>query len=153
MRTYAVHTLDRYVLLQRLGYGLCLVISFGPWNAHSRHTPRVNTHTPRVNTYHIVNGVITGGCHGPTLMDRSINISHDGPRPGPAHHIFIRWAAARPALNNFSEDGPRPGPVYHISFFSRLCPAHDIGREAHETRALPGPAHPKTWASPCFVSY
>ena len=87
---------------------------------------------------------------------------------GPARLInfFIWWAAARPGPSNFqrmgrgparpinfSEDGPRPGPAHHIFKNSRPGPARPIifsnvsarpgpshGSEAHETRALYGPA-------------
>ena len=62
---------------------------------------------------------------------RLIIFSEDGPRPGPAHHIF---------------KNSRPGPV-HI-FFQKSCPGPSYGSEAHETRApygpprkLRGPAH------------
>ena len=57
---------------------------------------------------------------------RPIKFSEDGPRPGPAHHIF---------------KNSRPGPAHH--FFKRLGPARpgpSHGSEAHETRALYGPA-------------
>ena len=50
--------------------------------------------------------------HGPA---RSIIVFEDGPWPGPAHHIFRGWAAARPGPSIFSEDGLRPGPAHRIS--------------------------------------
>ena len=45
---------------------------------------------------------------------RPIKISEDGPRPGPAHHIFnlSRPGPARPI--NFSKVSARPGPGHHI---------------------------------------
>ena len=87
-------------------------------------------------------------------------------RPGPAHQFLIRCAAARPGPSifhrmdrglgrpiKFSRDGPRPGPAHHIFKNSRPGPAHHFfksldparpgpphGSEAHETRALYGPA-------------
>ena len=84
---------------------------------------------------------------------RPINLSYDGPRPGPAHQTILWWAAARPGpkiLQNMGrgsarpircwEDGPRPGPAHHIfqnsrpgrarSFFflvsAQPIPAHNI---------------------------
>ena len=40
----------------------------------------------------------------------------DGPRLGPAHHIFRGWAAARPGPSN--SNFSRPGPVHDILYFS-----------------------------------
>ena len=59
--------------------------------------------------------------------------------PGrPIFHLVGR-GPARPI--KFSKDGAWPGPAHHLFIFSRPGPAHDIGGEAHETRALYGPAH------------
>ena len=57
-------------------------------------------------------------------------------RPSPL--IFQRMGRGPARSLNFSENGPRPGPVHRISKKSRPGPGHDIGDEAHETRALYG---------------
>ena len=93
-------------------------------------------------------------CHEPTLVGRPGvglgqpgparpgKFSEGGPRPGPAHQNFRGWATARPSPSiTFSKNhGPaRPGP----SFFQQSRPARpgpSHGSEAHETRALYGPA-------------
>ena len=69
--------------------------------------------------------------HGPV---QHIYFSKDGPRPGQAHRIFRRQAAALPPhrISFF------PGPAHGVRDFSGL--ARDIRREVHETRALYGPA-------------
>ena len=59
-----------------------------------------------------------------------INFSQDVPQPGPAHHVFF-----------FQRIEPRLGPADRIFKNSRTGPAHGIGGEAHETRALHGPGH------------
>ena len=84
---------------------------------------------------------------GPSMFDmmgrgpaRPVHFSEDGPRPDPAHQLLRRWAAAGPAHHVFNHS--RPSPVHH--FFKRLGPARpgpSHGSEAHETRALNGPAH------------
>ena len=81
---------------------------------------------------------------------RPINFLYDGPRFGPARHILIWWAAARPGPSNFqrmgrgpawlfkfSEDGPRPGPAHHIFKNSRPGPAHHF----FKSLGRPDPAH------------
>ena len=72
-------------------------------------------------------------CHGPTLVG--------WPRVGPGRagtSIFYMMDRGPARSVNFSEDGPRPGPAHHIFKFSLPSPSH--GSEAHETRALYGPA-------------
>ena len=55
---------------------------------------------------------------------------------GPAHQFLREWAAARPSLSHFQKFTARPGPLdFQIC---RPGPVHDIGGEAHETRALYG---------------
>ena len=59
-----------------------------------------------------------------TLQNTTLKFSSDGSRPGPAHQLFRGRGPAQPIV------------------FSKLRgPAHDIGGEARETRALYGPAH------------
>ena len=93
-------------------------------------------------------------CHGPTLVGRPINFymmgrgpawpvkfSENWPRPGPAHHIFRGWAAARPSPSHFQQIPARPGPAHQV--FKSLGPARpgqSHASEAHDTRALYGPA-------------
>ena len=97
----------------------------------------------------IMQGLSWAGAGGPA---RPVNFSCHGPRPGPAHQIFIWWAAARPSPSNFqsmgrgparpinfSEDGPWPGPTHHIFKFSRPGPARPI--TFSKISARPGPAH------------
>ena len=99
---------------------------------------------------------------GPSIFEmmgqgqvRPIKFCFGEPRPGPARQNFRGWAAAQPGPSNFQRMGPgpaqlitfsklpaRPVPAHH--FFNNLgparpCPSH--GSEAHETRALCGPAH------------
>ena len=61
--------------------------------------------------------------------DRPIELSSDGLQPGPAHHMFklLRPGPARPI--RFSNVSAWPS-------LAQPGPAHDIGSEAHETRAL-----------------
>ena len=103
-------------------------------------------------------------------MGQPINFSRNGQRPGPAHKKFHSIGRRPAWPINVSpdfhpmgrgpaqpvkcfEDGPRPRPAHHFStwhgparpgplIFQVSCPgpAHDIGSEAHETRALYGPA-------------
>ena len=103
-----------------------------------------------------------GPPHGPGGATHIEPTSH-GPRPGPAHQISRGWAAAQPGPSNFqrlgrgparpieiSEDGPRPGPAHNIFKNSRSGPDHHFFKslgtarpgpsQAHETRALYGPA-------------
>ena len=90
-------------------------------------------------------------CHGPALVGRPITFSCSGPRPGPAHQIFIGWATARPGSSFFFQDRPLPGPARQIleagprpgparQFFQRMgCgPARPIESKLHR----PGPARP-----------
>ena len=77
----------------------------------------------------------------PTLVGRPINYVCDEPRPGPGNQILIWWAAARPGPSIFQRMGH--GPAQPITFSkiqgpARPDPSH--GSEAHETRALYGPA-------------
>ena len=41
---------------------------------------------------------------------RPVKFSDDGPRPGPAHHIFRGWVAARPAHHIFKISRPSSAP-------------------------------------------
>ena len=69
---------------------------------------------------------------GPT---RPIKISKDGPRPGPAHHIF---------------KNSRPGPAQAHQIFKSLGPARP--GPSHFQKSLPGPARPRQTAhdKPCI---
>ena len=72
------------------------------------------------------------GCHGLALVGRW---------DGPAHEFFKSWAAARPGPSNCQRMGRGPAqPIAFLKFTARARPgpAHDIGGEAHETRALYG---------------
>ena len=93
---------------------------------------------------------------------RPIKFSDDGLRPGPAHQISTRWAAARPGPSNFQN--PRPGPVRptkfsqltlgpawpgpsHFQFFSRPGPARPGASHFQLLGpARPGPARPITFS-------
>ena len=104
-------------------------------------------------------------CHGPTLVGRarpSIFDMMGRARPGPSNFNLVGRSTARPV--NFSEDGPRrPGssnfqrmgrrPAQPTTFSKVRGPARPIicskvsarpgpshGSEAHETRAIYGPA-------------
>ena len=57
--------------------------------------------------------VLLRACHGPTLVGRLINVSEDGPRPGPAHHFSKIHGPARPII--FSQVSPRPGPAHDLA--------------------------------------
>ena len=96
--------------------------------------------------------VIFRAYYGPALVGRPIIFSCSGPRPDPAHQIFIRWVPARPGPPNchrmgrgparpinFVEDGPWPGPA-HQKFRGGARP----GPARHffsEDGLRPGPAH------------
>ena len=66
-------------------------------------------------------------CHGPAragpsflyMMGRGparpIKFSFSGPRPGPAHQNFRRWAAARPSPSHFQKFKARPDPTHHMA--------------------------------------
>ena len=58
---------------------------------------------------------------------------------GPARQIFRGWAATRPSSSQFQKFTARLGPA---------GPGPSHGSEAHETRALYGPAQPITWVGP-----
>ena len=87
-----------------------------------------------------------------------------GPRPGPAHPISSRWAAALPSPSNFqsmgrgpaqpmkiAEDGPRPGPAHHIFNSSRPGPARPR-QTAHDQ---PWKISGSRWGNthPCYYWY
>ena len=61
----------------------------------------------------------------PHLMGRGparpIKFREDGPRPGPAHQIFIGWAEARPGSSIFQRMGR--GPAQPITFSISHGPA------------------------------
>ena len=72
---------------------------------------------------------------------RPINFSSDEPRPGPAHQFFRGWTAARPSTSQFQIFTAQPSRIHQIFKCvgpARPGPVHDIGGEAHETRALYG---------------
>ena len=93
-----------------------------------------------------------GRPHGPGGAAHTEPTSH-GPRPGPAHQISRGSAAARPGPSVFQRIGrgpaqriasskiSRPGPSDLSRVSARPGPAHDIGGEGHETRALFRLAH------------
>ena len=59
-----------------------------------------------------------------------------GPRPGPAHQIFIGWAAARPDPSKFQRTGR--GPAQPITFSNFHGPARPI--TCSKVSARPGTA-------------
>ena len=71
--------------------------------------------------------------HGPA---RPIKFREDGPRPGPAHHICRRWAAARPDPSKFQ--GMGRGPTQSITFSNFGGPARPVTIFRSTRR---GPAH------------
>ena len=119
---------------------------------------------------------ITRACHGPALVERPNILSWSGPRPGQAHQVFIRSAAARPGPSvfylmglgparptKFYEDGPRPGPDHQI-VRGRARPVNFFRGRAAARPGLsnfklyrpdpsifkicrPGPARPMTFAA------
>ena len=81
--------------------------------------------------------------HGPA---RPIKFREDGPRPGPAHHICRRWAAARPDPSKFQWTGRDPTQPINVSFFTaRPGPAHQFFKSlgpVHHIFKTFGPAPP-----------
>ena len=82
--------------------------------------------------------------------------------PGPLNFYLVGRGPARPV--QFSEDGPRPGPAHHIFKISCPGPAHHFskvsagpgpshGSEAHEIRALYGPARKLRGPAHVLVPY
>ena len=67
---------------------------------------------------------IARACHGLVLVGRPrvgpgrparpINFLFDGPRPSPAHQIFIGWATARPGLSILLRMGHGPAGPSHF---------------------------------------
>ena len=86
----------------------------GPGFSHPSTFHMMGPARPGSSNIHLV------GC-GPA---RPINFSEDGPRLGRAHYTQIS----------------RPGPNPPTKKISRPGPAHDIGSEASQTRAIYGPA-------------
>ena len=64
-----------------------------------------------------------GPLHGPGGEAHIEPTSH-GPRPGPAHHFFRGWGAARPSPPRFQFLTARPGLAHLI--FQTLVPARPI---------------------------
>ena len=80
-------------------------------------------------------------------------------RPGPLIFYMMGRGPTRPV--KFSEDGLRPGPAHHfLKRFGPARPGPSHGSEAHETRAIYGPARQLCgpargfpWAGSCVVPY
>ena len=80
------------------------------------------------------------GRAGPAARPSSSKLHLMGRGPARSIHFFGGWGAARPCPSFFYFS--RPGPVRPMTFSNlpaRPGPAHDIGSEAYETRAIFGP--------------
>ena len=72
---------------------------------------------------------------------RPIKFSYDGLRPGPAHQVFRRWAAARPSPSHFPNFTARPG---HVDL---------AGRVTGRPMCCPELRGQRTWADVFFSLY
>ena len=69
---------------------------------------------------------------------RPIKFREVGPRPGPAHHNFRGWAAARPGPSKFQRIGRGPArPIIFSKVSAGPGPAHHIFKSLGPAR--PGP--------------
>ena len=90
------------------------------------------------------------GWAGPAGPARPINFSEDGPRPGPAHHIFKKSRPGPARSITFSKVSARPGPTHQMA-------ARPMKHGLYMSRSDKYVGRPvdltSPWAGPCVVPY